>query len=266
MKPSSVLAALNRLPLWRRRIAVWDFRLRAPTLDRALYLWLHRIGRMGRADRAYLAGAVRPGMHVADVGANIGLYTLHLARLVGPAGRVYAFEPDPLMLGALRENLAANGAAQAEVFPCAAGGGSGQALLQRNALNSGDNRLGADTGTGWHADRDTVPVRALDEALRGRRVDFIKMDVQGWEGEALRGVGGLLEANPGLQVFFEFWPHGLERAGTTVAALDELLRALRLRPTRPGHAEPCRLAALAAELPAGGYTNVVASREVGRAR
>ena len=113
MFPRSLLAGLNRLPLWRCRVRVWGFTLTPPTFDRWLYLWMHRLGRMGRDDVAFLKRAIQPGMHIADIGANLGLYSLLLARCVGPAGRVFAFEPDPTMAGALAANVAANKSATA---------------------------------------------------------------------------------------------------------------------------------------------------------
>jgi FkbM family methyltransferase len=263
MPLSSVLAAFNRLPLWRRHLSVWGFSLRAPTFDRWLYLILHRLDRMGREERTLLPYLVRPGMHVADVGSNLGLYTLEIARLVGSQGRVYAFEPDALMLAALRDNLAANHATQVEVFACAIGAEAGQVILQRSAFNSGDNRLGAATGTALHSEQVGVPVLPLHQALAGRRVDFIKMDVQGWEGAALQGLGPLLAANPDLQIYFEFWPHGLVRAGTSIDSLARLLRGFELEVytvSPDGSARPADLAAVARTLPGQAYTNLLARR------
>jgi FkbM family methyltransferase len=263
MKPSSLIAVFNRLPVWRLRVRVWDFSLAAPTFDRWLYLWMHRLGRMGREEADFFRQVIRPGMHVADVGANLGLYSLLLARGTGPTGRVYAFEPDALMAGALRRNLAANGAAHAEVFECAVGAAPGSAVLQRNAMNSGDNRLGTTTGTALHSEQNAVPVCALQDALRGRRLDFIKMDVQGWEGEALRGVGELLDANPGLQIYFEFWPHGLRLAGTEIAQLAATLAQLRLHVTLAGsggQSEAVDLLALDRRMAPKAFTNLLATR------
>ena len=260
MRP--ILAAFNRLPLWRQRVPVWGFQIHAPTFDRCLYLWMHRLGRMGRADRAFLEASVRPGMRIADVGANIGLYTLLLARLAGPAGRIHAFEPDPLMVDYLRQNLVTAGASTVEVFSCAAGAAAGEAVLQRHAINSGDNRLGTATGGAWHGESHGVPVRALGEALGGQPLDLIKIDVQGWEAEVFRGLGTLLDANPSLVIYFEFWPDGLARAGTSVAGLAALLNQLRLRVTPPGSSEPVDLAHLAAGMRPGAYTNLLAARVV----
>lgn len=228
MKSSSLFASLNRLPLWRRRVRVWDFTLTPPTLDRWLYLWMHRLGHMAQEEKKFLEQFIQPGMHVADVGANLGLYSLLLARLAGPGGRVFSFEPDSLMVEALRRNLAANQVAHVEVFACAVGAAAGSAILKRNSINSGNNRLG-NVQVLLHSEKAAVSVCALQDALCGRQVDFIKMDVQGWEGEALIGIGGLLDANPTLQIYFEFWPHGLQGAGTTVPRLAEILRELGLR-------------------------------------
>jgi len=263
MKPSSLIAAFNRLPVWRQRVRVWGCTLQAPTFDRWLYLWMHRLGRMGRDEAAFFQQVIRPGMHVADVGANLGLYSLLLARLVGPEGRVYAFEPDQLMARALRENLAANHVGHAEIFNCAVGAATGRAVLQRNAVNSGDNRLGSNTGTALHSEQVSVPVCALQDALQGRRLDFIKMDVQGWEGEALRGVGGLLDANPGLQIYFEFWPHGLRLAGTEIAQFADTLRQLGLHVTRagtPAQTAPVNLVELDRGMAPKAFTNLLARR------
>jgi FkbM family methyltransferase len=263
MKPSSLIAAFNRLPLWRPALRVWDFTVKAPTYDRWLYLWMHRAGRMGRAEADFFRRVIQPGMHIADVGANIGLYSLLLARTAGPAGRVYAFEPDALMASALRRNLAANGITQAEVFEQAVGAATGTATLQRNSVNSGDNRLGTSTGTALHSEQTPVRVCALQDALQGRRLDFIKMDVQGWEGEALRGVAGLLDANPGLQIYFEFWPHGLRLAGTEIAQLAATLSQLRLHVTRADAADqstPVDLVALERSMGPQAFTNLLAHR------
>lgn len=264
MKPSSLIAAFNRLPVWRQRLRVWDFTVAAPTFDRWLYLWMHRAGRMGGEERDFFQKIIRPGMHIADVGANIGLYSLLLARCTGPTGRVYSFEPDALMAGALRRNLATNDITQAEIFEHAVGAVTGTAVLQRNAMNSGDNRLGTTTGTALHSEQTSVRVCALQDALQGRRLDFIKMDVQGWEGEALRGIAGLLDANPGLQIYFEFWPHGLRLAGTEIAQLAAILRDLRLHVTLAdaGPSAPAvDLLALDRSLAPKAFTNLLASRK-----
>ena len=214
----SLLRRINLHPWWRRgRTLVWGSRLRAPTFDRWLALQLHRFGLMGVADRRFLEAHIKPGMTVVDIGANQGLYTLFFARLTGDGGQVLAFEPDDLLHGALQDNVASNQAQNVRLYPLALGAKSGTMTLYRSLLNSGDNRLAAKS-VDSDGPRDAVQVRIerLDEVLIGERIDFIKMDVQGWEMEVFHGMTGLLTApeNTKVAIYFEYWPQGLRDAGS----------------------------------------------------
>src|SRR5688572_13621160 len=62
---------------------------------------------------------IRPGMVVVDVGANIGYFSLLASTLVGPTGRVYAFEPDPVNCALLRKNVRLNRVTNIEVIESA---------------------------------------------------------------------------------------------------------------------------------------------------
>jgi FkbM family methyltransferase len=215
-------ARLNLLPVWKRRIRVWGFALRAPSLDRLAALYLHRAGWMGKAEEQLFEHFIKPGMTVVDVGANQGLYTLLFSRLVGPGGTVIAFEPETDMYRALAENVRHNGTAHVELYQVALGSQSGPAMLSRSLIHGGDHRL----APGHHqsvSQKELVTVRTLDEVLGERRVDFVKMDVQGWEAEVWRGMDHLLMRQSHLTVYFEFWPRGLRQAGDEPA---ELLRRL----------------------------------------
>jgi len=168
---------------------------------------------MGRGGAALLRATVQPGMRVVDIGANQGLYTLLLAELVGERGSVLAFEPDPELFGALSRNCAANCVRNVDLQNYALGSASGSAVLYRSLLNAGDNRL----APGDRRDEFrcvSVKVAALDELLAGRPVDFVKMDVQGWEWHVFNGMHHTLVSNPSLKIYFEFWPYGLVRAGS----------------------------------------------------
>lgn len=201
-------------------------------------------------------------MHVVDVGANIGLYSLLFWRLAGPEGRVYAVEPDALMASALRDNLARNGAS-ASVFACAAGASLGRAALHRNAVNSGDNRLGRLSAL-VQAGEVMVPVRPLSELIPEDRVDFVKIDVQGWEAEVLSGMSGLIDRNPHVRIYFEFWPQGLQAAGASAERLACVLRDLGLEVRQPrsgGRMVAVDIEALTRTLRPQAYVNLVASRE-----
>ncbi len=90
-----MLRTLNYAPVWRGYQRVWGFDIHHPSLDRWLYLFLHRLGRMGQLQRQIIESLVRPGMTVLDLGGNVGLYTALFSKCVGPQGNVTTFEPVP---------------------------------------------------------------------------------------------------------------------------------------------------------------------------
>lgn len=155
---------------------------------------------------------VEPGDVVLDLGANIGYYTLILARLVGPEGKVYAFEPDPTNFALLEKNLRANGYENVELVQKAVSNKNKKLRLYLSEENRGDHRL-----YDSHDGRAFVEVESvrLDDYFQGYggRVDFIKMDIQGSEGGALLGMTDLLQNHRDVKILSEFWPVGLKRFG-----------------------------------------------------
>jgi FkbM family methyltransferase len=253
-----MLYRLNHARLWRRGVRVWGRRARASSLDRLLALWLHRLGVMGTSARRLLEQRVRPGMQVVDVGANVGLYALLLAALAGPGGHVFAFEPGPRLFRALKHNCRRSGLTNLTPLRLALGERPGRARLSCSVFNSGDNRL---SGLGRHGAE--VEVARLDEVLPGRRVDFIKMDVQGHELHVLRGMEEVLRASPALEIYFELWPAGLRGAGTEPEDLLEHLRqrGFRIYETEQGPLRPVTdFVALGNRLAWPGHVNLLASR------
>jgi FkbM family methyltransferase len=217
-----LVEGFNRAAWWQRDCVVWGQRMRSATFDRWLYLRLHRLGRMGRGEKSALARLVRPGMTVVEVGSNLGLYAVLLSRLVGAQGRVLAFEPDPDLAGLLRQSGAANRCGNLAIRAQALGRERGRLMLHTLAVNSGDNHLG--DGGGRLLRRSVeVEVVTLDEAAGDMVPDLVKIDVQGWELQVLRGMTRLIERCPQLTVYFEYWPAGLRRAGDTPEALVAFL-------------------------------------------
>ncbi len=229
--PSLARRALDRAnasPLWRCRPSVWGHPLVVPTADRLLYAVLHRFGLMGGAERRFFQAHVHPGMRVLDVGANVGLYTLLFSRLVGPTGRAEAFEPDAALFAALAASCRLNGADNVRAHPTALGARAGAGVLQKAWFNSGDNRVraGENSNGAGPSGAPAVAIARADDALgEGEPVDFVKMDVQGFELQVLRGMTQVLDRNPTVQLHVEFWPAGLRAAGDRPAELPEFLLA-----------------------------------------
>jgi FkbM family methyltransferase len=166
------------------------------------------------------------GKVAVDVGANIGVHTIHLSEAVGTTGRVFAFEPEPHVAELLRENCALNGSANVMVLQAAVGAASGYGWVNRNPNgNLGDNRI--------RLTRDNAGTRveivSLDDCLAevgDGQVEFVKIDVQGYEMEVLRGMHATIERNPELILLIEMDPNLLREAGHSGPALAAELREL----------------------------------------
>ncbi|MBI1884963.1 MAG: FkbM family methyltransferase [Chloroflexi bacterium] len=170
---------------------------------------------------------VKPGMTVVDAGAHVGYFTLLAASLVGRAGRVFAFEPEPGNFALLARNVEANGYRNVVCCQQALSDrpGRGELFLGRYSITH--SLAGHSAGDGGRS----VPVETttLDDFLSRRgwpSVEVVKMDVEGWEPFALAGATRLLERCPGLKLVVEFTPSLILKAGVDPAAFLQGLRDL----------------------------------------
>lgn len=162
-----------------------------------------------------------------DIGSNFGWYSLKLAREVGPNGEVHAFEPYPPTQERLKANIALN---QLEGIirpvPLALSDRPGQAPLVFREGNTGATRI--ETGGATGDPGQSVAISTLDEYASGadlRRIDLIKIDVEGNEPRVLRGgMQALSKFRPPLLV--EVNPPVLEEAGSSTAELSDTLDGL----------------------------------------
>lgn len=141
-----------------------------------------------------LSRLLAPRMTFYDIGANVGFFTVIGAQLVGPGGKVYAFDPVPSNAEALRHNLVLNRMNHAEVVEVAVSSAPGRSQLRV----AGETVLAhlVDVSSTRTEDGDIeVQVTTLDhEVANGRKPpDVIKMDIEGAEIKALEGMGQTLE-------------------------------------------------------------------------
>ena len=158
---------------------------------------------------------VQPGMTVADVGANIGLLTLVLAWAVGPSGKVIAFEPEAVPRANLEKMKHLNGLAWVEVHDQAVGETPGRLTFHVSDI-IGHSSLYA-LPDAEEARTVEVEVVRLDDVAPSKRMDVVKIDVEGAELDVLAGMKGLIAKNPDLAIVAEFGPEHLARVGQTPA-------------------------------------------------
>jgi FkbM family methyltransferase len=250
----------NEYWIWKREVRLFGCTFRAPTLDRLTSLWLHKLGLLGREEVVILRNLLRKGMTVIDAGANQGIYTFLMARLVSP-GSVFAFEPEPVLFQQLVWNVRKNKVGNIVSHNIAVSNSKGRLTLRRGGINLGDNRVVAEPDTG--PDRFEVIAARFDDLFEGVQVDFLKADLQGWEAAAFHGGRRLLEQNKDIIVMFEFWPYGLQKAGTSPERLLTFFHDLgfHLWQLRRGRLTLLEENALPASAKEFSYCNLVGARD-----
>jgi FkbM family methyltransferase len=179
-------------------------------------------------ETALFKKAIKPGQTVLDIGANIGYYTLIAAKIVGPRGKVYAFEPDPDNFSLLKKNVEINGYANVVLINKAVSDKTKTAPFFLNKTNKGDHRL-YDSNDG----RPSILVQTvkLDDFFKklNSKIHFIKMDIQGSEAMALEGLKATIKNNSRIKLMTEFWPYGLNQAGHSPSDYLKTLKTLKFK-------------------------------------
>jgi FkbM family methyltransferase len=217
------LPTLTREYLW---ISSDGLRIYGARQHHLMLYWLLR-GRYERHTRTLFEQALRPGMHVIDIGAHIGYFTLLAARAVGSAGRVYSFEPDPANYRFLCHNVALNGMDKiVTTVPQAVADTSETKPFFADAKNSALSSLSRE---GRSDGAMPVECTTVDDFIdRGERIEVVKLDVEGGEVHALRGMRRTLTDPSAVALFVECNPTALASAGVSVHELLDELGTLKL--------------------------------------
>ena len=184
-------------------------------LDRSRYLY----GLYEYAYRSVFIGQIATGSIAIDIGANLGEYTLLAARTTGSTGRVLAVEPNPELCRRLERNLALSEITNVQILPCAVGSSEGEGRLvvpdSCHALGTLKRDAYRDLASTTHR----VPIRRLDDLLAYEdvgRLDVVKLDVEGWELEVLRGASATLSGAKPV-VLYECGADLFESSGSRLA-------------------------------------------------
>ena len=149
---------------------------------------------------------VKPGDVFVDVGANVGYFVRLIATHCGPS-QIHAFEPQPTSSTLLALNTW-DLAVPVAVWPLALADGTGTVVVSTAEHNVGDTRVSAPTADAATVSTAVAAVARMDELVRGR-VDVVKIDVQGYEPEVIRGMARITAQNPQIRMVIEFWPAAL---------------------------------------------------------
>jgi FkbM family methyltransferase len=174
---------------------------------------------------------IRPGDVVLDIGANFGLHTLLGAQIIGPAGRVFAFEPAAANLHLLRRNVRLNGFQdRVSIIPSAVSD-STQAQLPFSIPSAGLSVTAFLATEGNGSTTHMVPNVRLDDyrdLLRPAR--FIKIDVEGAELGVLKGAEGLVSSDRPV-ILAEVHVYAFEKFGTSLDRWRQCVERLGYRET-----------------------------------
>jgi FkbM family methyltransferase len=224
-----VSALTERIALW------WGYRFRpAPSIVRLrsgalmqmthvdhLQLLLYYLGSFEPHSINAMRDHVKPGDTVLDVGANIGLFTIEGAQAIGPSGSLIAIEAAPSHANSVRESASLNQMTNVEVVSVAVGDSDGEATLTLpRDTNFGMFTLGAVDGD----ESFKVPVKRIDDIVAGRKIDFIKMDIEGSEYRALLGAKETLRSRP--PILIELNEAALEGCGSSSSQVKQLLASM----------------------------------------
>jgi FkbM family methyltransferase len=182
-----------------------------------------------------LTQVLKPGDTFVDVGAHVGFFSMMAAALVGPAGRVVAFEPNADNYASLRNNVSLNGYSHVVCVNSVVGDRDGEAVFFENLDNDGGHGL---WDPGLHPFNELskarqqarrLPITTLDTALSGlgvQSIKAVKIDTEGAEVQVLKG-GARCLAAPEIELLVcEDNEFGLATLGTSSAELRRTLEKL----------------------------------------
>lgn len=168
------------------------YKLRFYPTSLSASLWVSKEDRI--ADELFLSDYLKRGSIFVDIGANIGTHSLKAAFVVGPSGKIISFEPHPKTFYYLNKNIHLNAFDNIETHNCALGDKSGHLYFSNNIADD-QNCIVSSAGI-------KVEVKKLEAAVSPRKIDLIKIDVEGYELFVLRGGMRLLEHTD--CIMFEF--------------------------------------------------------------
>lgn len=179
---------------------------------------------------------LKDSMVVLDLGGNIGFYTMLARSMVGPKGRVFAFEPFPNNAALIRASAKENSFDNITVVEAAVSDENGKTMLHLSPDACSEHSL-LDLNFQYNSNSGQKQIQILtitvDDYLENNandlKVNFIKMDIEGSESRALSGMKKVLDENKHLAIMSEFWPNGFKEGRKNPRDFLETLHQLNFK-------------------------------------
>ncbi len=163
---------------------------------------------------------IKKGDVIVDIGANIGFYSELFSNLAGEKGMIYCFEPDQTNFKHLNDRV--NHIPNIKTFNKAVADRNHILKIYTSKMLNVDHRTYKPDEYDQEIDIEAV---ALDSFLNKQPINFIKIDIQGFEMSAMLGMKTILQNN-NVKILSEFWPYGLKKAGSTILEYYLFLKQL----------------------------------------
>ena len=238
----------RELPAWGKlyQLAIGDYKkdhrwenVTEITIQGKLHKYFMRLDIRGWSNRAtwalgrfydlgtqlVVSKLLRPGDLFVDIGANEGMISLVAARSVGSAGKVIAFEPNPVPRAKFAKNLELNNISTVNIIAAGASDQEGTLELFVPEINTGEGSFAHD---GNHQQPGTVvacPIITGDSVLKDANPSLIKIDVEGFEGKVIIGLSSTISRTKPI-IVMEMVKSHLLRAGLSPTKLANQMSEL----------------------------------------
>lgn len=199
----------------------FGFKMFVDPCDRFISQAIKKRGFYDRRGSAIIKNALKNGDVFINVGAHIGYFSLLAASRVGNEGHVFAFEPAPANFHLLLKNITLNKCENITAIRRAVLEKEKKVNLYFSDTNTGDHRVYKPSEKRKFIEIDAINLDNFFDK-RNKRIDFIKIDVQGSEMSVLKGMKKILKKKT-LKMFIEFWPHGITANGDDPRKLLDLI-------------------------------------------
>lgn len=160
---------------------------------------------------------------IIDVGANIGVHTVNYA-INNPNSKIFSFEPEPENIAILKENIKKHKLDNVNIIECGVGNSIKKGNVYTNFNNSGDCRIYENSDFNYSEvnEIDIITLDSFIEKNNLKKIQYIKIDTQGYEPQVFEGSYNLIKNNfP--KIFFEFWPWGYSQSKANIEHILKII-------------------------------------------